>query len=149
MKVKLLILALLPLLFASCDMNDLFDEGDINGTYDGPTVVAFDPPEREVSDDGGSTSIEIQLIGEQRDSDLAVSFSVDGESSAEAGTHYNVTTSSPVTLAAGASTVDVEIELISDSVPDGGEVQLIINLDGGDGVEVAENYKSHRVFIQG
>ncbi|PKD42859.1 Calx-beta domain-containing protein [Rhodohalobacter barkolensis] len=146
MKVKLLIIALLPLLFASCDMNDLFDEGDTKKTYDGPAQVAFFPDEREVSDDDGSTSIEIQLIGEQRDSDLAVSFSTEGD--AVAGTHYNVSTPSPITLEAGTSTVDIVIELIADSVPDGEEVQLILNLDGGDGVEVAENYKSSRIFIQ-
>lgn len=146
MKVKLLIFAFLPLLFASCDMNDLFDEGDTKKTYDGPAQVAFFPDEREVSDDDGSTSIEIQLIGEQRDSDLAVSFSTEGD--AVAGTHYNVSTPSPITLEAGTSTVDIVIELIADSVPDGEEVQLILNLDGGDGVEVAENYKSSRIFIQ-
>ncbi|WP_069132560.1 Calx-beta domain-containing protein [Rhodohalobacter halophilus] len=146
MKVKLLIFALLPLLFASCDMNDLFDEGDTKKTYDGPAQVAFFPDEREVSDDDGSTSIEIQLIGEQRDSDLAVSFSTEGD--AVAGTHYNVSTPSPITLEAGTSTVDIVIELIADSVPDGGEVQLILNLEGADGVEVAENYKTSRIFIQ-
>lgn len=127
-------------------MNDLFDEGDTKKTYDGPAQVAFFPDEREVSDDDGSTSIEIQLIGEQRDSDLAVSFSTEGD--AVAGTHYNVSTPSPITLEAGTSTVDIVIELIADSVPDGEEVQLILNLDGGDGVEVAENYKSSRIFIQ-
>lgn len=146
MKVKLLIFAFLPLLFASCDMNDLFDEGDTKKTYDGPAQVAFFPDEREVSDDAGTTSIEIQLIGEQRESDLSVSFSAEGD--AVAGTHYNVSTPSPITLEAGTSTVDIVIELIADSVPDGDEVQLILNLDGGDGVEVAENYKSSRIFIQ-
>lgn len=150
MKVKLLIFALLPLLFASCDMNDLFDEGDTKKTYDGPAQIAFFPDEREVSDDDGTTSIEIQLIGEQRDSDLSVSFSVEGDSDnpAEEGTHYNVSTPSPITLEAGTSTVDIVIELIADSVPDGEEVILILNLDGGDGVEIAENYKTSRIFIQ-
>ena len=145
MKVKLLIIALLSLLFASCDMNDLFDDGDTRKTYDGPAQVAFFPDELEVRDDAGSTSIEIQLIGEQRESDLSVSFSTEGD--AVAGTHYNVSTSSPVTLEAGSSTVDIIIELIEDSIPEGEEVQLILNLEGGDGVEVAANYSSSRIFI--
>lgn len=148
MKSKLLILALLPLLFAGC--NDLFDEGDANKVYDGPTVVGFFPLEREVSHAQGTTSIEVQLIGPQRDSNLSVNFSVDGESTAVAGTHYNLVSSSPVTLEAGTSTVNIQIQLIEDGVPEGEEVRLTLNLDGAsDGVEASENLKTSNIFIRG
>jgi len=148
MKSKLLILALLPLFFIGC--NDLFDEGDANKVFDGPPQVAFAPLEREANVGAGTTSIEVQLIGAQRDSDLQVNFSVDDGSTAEAGTHYNLVTSSPVTLEAGTSTVNVQIQLIAGSVPEGSEVRLTLNLEGAsDGVEAAENLNTSNIFIRG
>ncbi len=148
MKSKLLILALLPLFFIGC--NDLFDKGDAEKVYDGPPVVGFFPLEQEVAVGAGGTAVEIQLIGAQRDSDLSVNFSVDGSSTAEAGTHYNLVSSSPVTLESGSSTVNVQIEVIADSVPEGSEVRLTLNLDGAsDGVDAAENLSTTNIFIRG
>lgn len=149
MKIKLLIIALLPLMFMGCDMNDLFDEGDANKVYDGPTVVGFFPLQQEVAASSGTASVEVQLIGEQRNSALSVNFTVAGSSTAQAGVHYNIVTSSPVSLPANASTVDVVIELIPDNLEAGQTVRLDLNLQGGDGVEASVKLAKAEIFIAG
>lgn len=147
MKIKLLIAFILPLLFLGCDMNDLFDEGDVRKTFDDDPQVEFKPLQQEVSAANGQATVAVQLIGPQRDSDLAVNFSVGGNSTAQAGVHYNIATPSPVTIAAGTSTVNVVLELIPGSV-EGAPVDLYLNLEGGDGVRAAPNLSESRTIIQ-
>lgn len=152
MKYTLLLLAVFPLLLAGC-LNDLFDKGDTEKVYDGPTVVGFSPLETETDEGDGAITIEVQLIGEQRGSDLPVNFSVDGASStAVAGTHYNLTSSSPVTIASNSSIATISINILADSgLESGDEVRLILTLEGspGEGVEAAENLDSATIFIAG
>lgn len=147
MKIKILIAFILPLLFLGCDMNDLFDEGDVRKTFDDDPQVEFKPLQQEVSAANGQATVAVQLIGPQRDSDLAVNFSVGGNSSAQAGVHYNITTPSPVTISAGTSSVNVVVELIPGSVTDG-PVDLYLNLEGGTGVPAAPNLDESRTIIQ-
>lgn len=148
MKIKLIILLVLPLLLTGC-LNDLFDKGDVEKTYDGPTVVGFFPLQREATLASGATSVQVQLIGEQRTSDLAVNYTVSGSSTAVAGTHYTITSPSPVTIAAGTSTVNIGISLIAGSVPAGQNRVLILELQGGQGVEASANLATARVIIRG
>lgn len=144
MKTKLLILLVLPLLFVGCD--SLFDKGDVEKTYDGPAVVEFAPLLAEAKLSAGTQNIKVQLIGEQRGSDLSVSFSIGGD--AVEGTHYTIS-SSPVTISANSSSADVVITLIDGSLAVDEEVELLLNLEGGDGVEAAENLKTSTVYIIG
>jgi hypothetical protein len=147
MKIKILIAFILPLLFLGCDMNDLFDEGDVRKTFDDDPQVEFKPLQQEVSAATGQATVAVQLIGPQRDSDLAVNFSVGGNSTAQAGVHYNITTPSPVTISAGTSVVNVVVELIPGSV-EGSPVDLYLNLEGGTGVPAAPNLDESRTIIQ-
>jgi hypothetical protein len=147
MKIKILIAFILPLLFLGCDMNDLFDEGDVRKTFDDDPQVEFKPLQQEVSAASGQATVAVQLIGPQRDSDLAVNFSVGGNSTAQAGVHYNITTPSPVTISAGTSSVNVVVELIPGSVTEG-PVDLFLNLEGGTGVRAAPNLDESRTIIQ-
>lgn len=150
MKIKLLLVALIPLLLMGCDMNDLYDEGDIYKTYDGPTVLEFNPLEQEVGVADEQAAVKVQLIGPQQASDLSVSYSVNsGDSSAEEGTHYTISTPSPVTLESGTSTVDIVIELIEDSAEEGEEVTLILNLEGAGDIEASPELATATIFIQG
>jgi hypothetical protein len=149
MKIKILILSMITLLLMSCDMNDLFDKGDAENVYDGPTVVGFFPLQQEVNLSRGNASVQIQLIGAQRTSPLSVAFSVDGASTAQAGVHYNLTSSSPVTLPANSSIVNVQLDLISGSLNPGQSGLLILNLQGGEGVGASENLATARIFIRG
>jgi len=134
MKVKLLTLALVPLLFMGC--NDLFDSGDWDKTWDGLELGLF-PQSQEVNLEDGATTIEVQLIGEQQSEDVNVDFAVSG--SAEEGVHYDIATPSPVTIEAGTSTVDIEVELIEDSLDEGESGTLVITLEESSDVELANN----------
>lgn len=149
MKIKILILSMITLLLMSCDMNDLFDKGDAEKVYDGPTVVGFFPLQQEVNLSSGNASVQIQLIGAQRTAPLNVAFSADGASTAQAGVHYNLVSSSPISLPANSSTVNVQIELISGSLNPGQTGLLILNLQGGEGVDASENLDQARIFIRG
>jgi hypothetical protein len=148
MKIKLIILLVLPLLLTGC-LNDLFDKGDVEKTYDGPTVVGFFPLQREATLASGATFVQVQLIGEQRTADLAVSYTVSGTSTAVAGTHYTITSPSPVTIAAGTSTVNIGINLIAGSIAAGQNRVLVLELQGGEGVDASANLATARVIIRG
>ena len=146
MKKKLIILALLPLMFMGCD--DLFDVGDTDKVYDGPPLLEFFPLQQEVGQDDGTITVAVQLIGEQRTTDLPVNFTVNGSSTAVAGTHYNITTPSPVTIASGTSAVDIEIELIDGALaPGDASVSLVLDLQGTNDVQADPNLDESRTFI--
>jgi hypothetical protein len=147
MKLKLIILALVPLLFVGC-LNDIFDKGDAERVYDGPTQLELKPLQSEFNLSAGTATVEVQLIGEQRDSDTTVNFSVDSGSTAVAGTHYTIASSSPVTIAANTSTTTITINLIADSLDPGTSVRLTLNLDENQGdVQPAENLDTANIFI--
>lgn len=144
MNYKNVLFLLVPFVFLGC--SDLFDTGHTERVLE-EEQLGFHPLEQEVNDSDGTTTVEIQLIAPQRDSDLSISFSIDGESTAVAGQHYEIATSSPVILSAGTSSVDITINLIPDSVE--GEVLLILNLDGSDEIETAQNFSKANIYIRG
>lgn len=146
MKLKLLIALLIPLLFVSCD--DLFDKGDVEKTFDGPAQIEFKPLQQEANQASGSFDVTIQLIGEARDSDLAVSFNVDGSSTAVEVTHYTLNGTS-ATIAAGSFSVDVTIDVIDGVLAPGEDVSLVLNLEDADGVAAAPNLDQSTTFIFG
>lgn len=146
MKNITLYLAAFVLLFASCD--SLFDEGDNKKVYDGPTVVGFFPLEQTVSASStAGTSVEVQLIGEQRTSDLSISYGVHSSTTATAGTHYTVSGSS-VTIAAGSSTADVNVGVAAGDLQAGQEVKLVLELQGSADVSPSENLKLATIYIR-
>jgi hypothetical protein len=146
MKIKLLILAMIPLLFAGCD--DLFDKGDVEKTYDGPPQVGLFPLQQEVSEISGVATIEVQLIAPHQTSAINVSVSADESSTAQAGVHYNILTPQ-VTVEPGSSTVDVEIEVIDSGIfpPGTSSRSLRLNIDSAD-VEIAANLRQSNLIIQ-
>ncbi|MBD3616389.1 MAG: DUF4843 domain-containing protein [Gracilimonas sp.] len=146
MKLKILIALLIPLLFVSCD--DLFDKGDVEKTYDGPAQLEFKTLQQEVDQADGSFDVTIQLIGEQRDADLNVSFTVDGSSTAVEGTHYTLNGTS-ATIAAGTSSASITIDLIDGAQAAGEEETLILNLQDSGDVTAAPNLDQATIFIQG
>lgn len=146
MKLKLLIALLIPLLFVSCD--SLFDKGDVEKTYDGPAQVEFTPLQQEVSEIAGSTSVDVQLIGQAPTSDVTVTVEADPSSTAQAGVHYNLT-STQATIAANSNSVTLPIEILdSGSFGPGGEVELVLNIASASGdVQIAENLDQATIFI--
>jgi uncharacterized protein YceK len=145
MKIKLLIAIMIPLLFVGCD--SIFDKGDAEKTFKGEEIGFFLDSD-EVNQASGTYTIEVQLIGEQRNSDVTVTFARDAESTAAAGTHYTIS-GNTVTIPAGESTADITVNLIDGSVAAGGEVTLILNLTDAGGVKIAPNLSEYTLFIQG
>lgn len=151
--VKIVTVIVASLFLSGC-LNDLFEQE--NKRFQDNPKIEFRPLNQVVSDSDvddfdPSEPLKVQLIGEQRSSDLSVSFVVDEENStAEAGTHYNLVTSSPITLPANSSvTGPIEIEVIENSVPDGEVMELVLVLQDADGVEAAENLKTYTLTIEG
>ena len=88
----------------------------------------------------------IQLIGEQRSSDLQVNYSTGGD--AQAGTHYQALSGS-ATIPSGSSSTSITVNTI-DAQNAGESVSLVIGLTGTNGdVGVAANVDSSTVFIDG
>jgi hypothetical protein len=145
---KLIVLAVATALFAGCDV---FDTGDTEKVFDMDPQVELKPQTNQTSLSDGGTNVAVQLIGEQRSENLNVEYSIDSESTAEEGVHYDIVTPSPVTIESGTSATDIVIEYIEDSVDPGDEVTLIINLEGTDAedVEPAGNLSTSTTFIGG
>ncbi len=146
-KSSILLLVVLPMMIMGCDT--LFDKGDTEAVYDGPAQVAFFPLERNSRVVQGGTTVDVQLIGEQRDSALQVDVAVNAESTAQAGVHYNLGTSS-VSIAANSSVATIDIEFIEGSVGAGEEVTILLDITGTNdsSVEIAENLKRSTVFLR-
>lgn len=145
---KLMTVVLLPLFLAGC-LNDLFDQND--RTYQGDPVVEFFPLDAVVDEGAGNVTVNVQLIGEQRSSDLPISFIVDASSTAQSGTHYSSITSSPVTIPANSSITTVTVNVTGTGLNDGESVDLVLVLEGnqGEGVGAAEELKTYTLTIRG
>jgi hypothetical protein len=146
MKNLSLTLVAFVLLFTSCD--SLFDNGDNEKVYNGPDVVGFFPLEQTISaSTTPGTSVEVQLIGEQKTSDVSVSYGVHSSTTATSGTHYTVSGTS-VTIPANSSTADINVGLSPGDLTPGQEVKLVLELQGGSGLQASENLKLATIFIR-
>ena len=138
LNLTLLLIALMAISLTSCDLTDIRDR-----TIDtSDPQVEFFPLSRTVSG-SGSTNINVQLIGEQRDADLNLTVSVSDESSAEEGTHYTLPTNS-VTIPAESSTATFTVNYTGT----GSAVELILELNGTEEVRAAPNLRTHTLTIQ-
>lgn len=145
--IRILTLLFVPLFLSGC-LNDLFEQK--SQTFDGEPKLEFRPQNDTFDEDEGTIEVLVQLIGPQRESDLSVAFSVNtSETDAESGTHYNLVTSSPVTLAANSSAATVTIDLNGTTLDDGEVRTLVLTLDEGNEVTPAENLKNYTLTIEG
>ncbi|MCS3637478.1 BT_3987 domain-containing protein [Salinibacter ruber] len=164
MKIKYTVLALgaIALLLTGCD---LFEQR--NRTFDDDPRIEFFPTSATVSEsdldasgsEAASVEIEVQLIGPQRNSELPVSFSaltpadtsLSGPNAevAEEGVHYNIPSTSS-TIPAGSSQTTVSVDVLNNSLDDGGtNYILFLNLQDSEGVAAAENLSTYRLTIRG
>lgn len=145
--IRILTLLLVSVFLNGC-LNDLFEQK--SQTYEGESLLEFRPQTDTFDEDEGTIDVLVQLIGPQRDSDLSVAFSVNtGETDAVAGTHYQLVTSSPVTLAANSSAATVSINLSGTTLDEGEIRTLVLTLDESNEVKPAENLKSYTLTIEG
>jgi len=146
-QIFLLLLVIFPLFFSSCDLFPLFEQRD--RTFTGDPQVEFFPLSQTRNDSSGTTSTAIQLIGPQRGEPTAVNFAVvDDGTTAQQGVHYEITTPSPVTIPDSASSTTVEINILDGDIPAGEIRTLILELQGGDNIEPAENLKTYTLRIR-
>ncbi|NGP89254.1 BT_3987 domain-containing protein [Fodinibius halophilus] len=144
---KLFVITLVSLFLTGC-LNDLFEQKKL--TFEDDPKLEFRPQDDTYSEDEGEIEVLVQLIGSQREKDLSVGFSVNSDTTtAVAGTHYELKTTSPVTIPAGSSSTTVTIDLNGTSLA-GGEFKILgLTIDSGGEVEPAENLKSYVLTIEG
>lgn len=141
---QILTLALLPLMLGACDALEVDSR-----KFDGDPKVEFAPTNATVDEGVVTVTTDIQLIGEQRESDLQVNFTVGDSSTAVEGTHYSLGSTS-ATISAGSSKTEVEVQVLDNSVNDGDtNYELFLNLQDSEGVEAAENLKTFTLTIRG
>lgn len=145
--IRILTLLLVSIFLNGC-LNDLFEQK--SQTFEGEPQLEFKPQTDTFDEDEGTIEVLVQLIGPQRSSDISVDFSVNSdETDAVAGTHYELVTSSPVTIAANSSSATITINLNGTTL-DGGEFRtLVLTLDESNEVKPAENLKSYTLTIEG
>jgi hypothetical protein len=151
---KIVPLLLVPFLLTGC-LNDLFDQPDY--TYDGPDVVEFRNLTQTVTEPaGGGAAITItnpmQLISADglAGSDVAVSFEVDAaNTSAVAGTHYTLNTTSPVTIASGSAATNLSLDILDSPLAAGESGVLTLVITDGGSYSASENNKTYTLTILG
>jgi len=78
-------------------------------------------------------SIRVNLVGPQRSTPISVTFAIDASSTAVAGTHYAMITTSPLTIPANSSFAFIYFEVKDDNIAIGETWKLKFGLSGADG----------------
>jgi len=92
-------------------------------------------------------SVEVQLIGVQKNTAIEVKYNVDAASTAVAGTHYTLPSPNTITLKANTSSTYVKYNVLT-GIPAGGTpVRLILNLEGAPGIIPSPNFSKFTVTI--
>ncbi len=143
-----LVLALFGLTLTGCD---LFEQRD--RTFQGDPKLEFFPltETADEPDANSSTTVttEVQLIGRQRDSDLPVNVVVADSSTAEAGVHYSLG-STTTSIPSGSSSTEISIDVLDNDLDDGDtNYELFLVLQDSENVEAAENLKVYTLTIRG
>lgn len=154
--MRLLKVLLVLGLVASLSACDLFERRD--RSFDDDPKLEFFPLSQSVSEatldeeglGGFMLAPEVQLIGPQQESDLNVNISAADSSTAVAGTHYNLPSTS-ATISAGESQTEIPVEVLNNDQDDGGTVHvLFLNIQGSDGgVTPAENLRTYTLRLEG
>lgn len=145
--IKLLTLCMVSLLLSGC-LNDLFEQED--QTYQGDPQLEFRPQTDTFDEDEGTISVLVQLIGPHQSSAITVNYEVNSaETDAVAGTHYELTTSSPVTIAPNSSSATIQIELNGTSLNEGEFRTLVLTLTSDNEVRPAANLRNYTLTIEG
>ena len=139
-----LVLALFGLTLTGCD---LFEQRD--RTFQGDPKLEFSPLTETADEGDGTVTTEVQLIGRQRDSDLPVNLVVADFSTAEAGVHYSLA-STTTSIPSGSSSTEISIDVLDKDLDDGDtNYELFLVLQDSEGVEAAENLKVYILTIRG
>ena len=142
---SILLVGLICFSAVSCD---LFEQR--SRAYDGPTKVEFFPTTQTVDEGAGELNVQVQLIGPQRNQDLSVEYTVvDSMTTAQEGTHYNLLTSSPVTIPANSSETVVDLEVPANTLNEGETRTLQLAITDAGEVETGPNIRFYNLTIEG
>jgi hypothetical protein len=146
LKRLILIFLVIPFFISGCESEFVFDQRD--RTFQDDPQVGFFPNSVNANDGEGQLDFEVQLIGEQQDSNVDIPFSVVSEdTNAEEGVHYEVLTSSPITIAANSSITTFSVNIL-DADMESGVVSVVFELqDPGGEITAAENVKTTTINI--
>lgn len=146
----LLVLAVLGFSVTACDAFERRDR-----SYQENPKLEFDPLSATVDESESGTAtvtVNVNLIGPRQSSPVDVSFAADDSSSAQAGTHFNLPSTS-ASIEADSSSTEVTIEVLGNDQDDGGSnYVLYLSLqdpNDGDNIEPATNLRTHTLTIRG
>jgi hypothetical protein len=119
--------------------------------YTGPTIVEFNPAIKSVAVGTvaipGFDDVKIQLVGPQRSTDTELTYTIDAtNSTAVAGTHYNIANVGKVILPANSSFGYIRINLVPGSITTESK-KLVLTLVGNADVKASANYKTYTLTI--
>lgn len=149
-------LALLLLPAAGCE-DLLFD--DPEHTYNGPPTVEFAPVlpagtyARTVTFTASAsanqtTTVRVNYITAAASAGVTGQIMRAANSTAQEGTHYRFNGGDTYTIAAGAYSVDIPIEVLAGGLAPGQTVTLVLELAPGSGFEVSQNYKTFTLTLR-
>ena len=111
---------------------------------DDDSTVGFETEGATVTEDAGIYTAKVKL-STATEKDVSIPFTVSGL--ATRNLDYSLLTTSPITVPARSDEVEIQIELLTDSVPEGGET-VVIALGTPDNAEQGDNIQ-HIIQITG
>lgn len=146
MKYSIILAFVGSFLLAGC--NDLFDKGDTEKAYDGPDQVAFRTLENEITE-GETQTLEVQFLSSEGEASSDVSVSLSVSADGVSADSYSVSSTS-VTIPSGSTETTVTVETSDDPDLDSGdEATISLTIDSAEGAQVAPNFSTTTVFVQG
>lgn len=127
----------------------------ISGPYDGPPLVEFDQVaggySADVPEGAGVISLRVNLIGPQQGSPITINVATTEGTTAVEGTHYAFPNGATVTIPANASSGQLQIDILDDSLAADESGVLNLELTGSsDGtIEGADNFDDFSIQIVG
>lgn len=124
-------------------------------------VLEWEPPDRSTNAlsmnvhlEAGATenqtvTLRLQYAGEQHPEDMTGTFAVDEQNSdAVEGEHFEIVSGTTVTIPAGSNlSEEIEIEIVSGSIQNGEELNLVLLITNEGDIPPMENYKEFNLFI--
>lgn len=150
------VLALAVLPMTGCE-DILFD--DPEHTYNGPSLVEFAPvlpagnyvrtiTFTRTATANQNTSVRVNFITAQASNGVSGTITRVSTSTAVENTHYRFTSGANYTIAAGAYSVDVPIEVLSAGLTPGQSVSLVLELTPGQGYDVSAKYRTFSLTLR-
>ncbi len=150
MKLNIIVALITTVLCSSCfeDESDKLFRGAFVEFDETSFATNPDTFVKQVREDARSTVTQVNLVGAHRSSDQVIRFSVDPESTAVAGTNYDLQ-GNEFTIPANSSFGFLSVDLLDSPMGEDESVTLILILEGNNDILPSENYKRLTYQING